>query len=290
MSRELFMRGRSGGVDWTVNRRRSRSWAKVAGWILRGTLVAGVAVGAFFTLPSAAAKVRGLIARQETLTARQLVLEGNRLVGRGEVLAALGVDAGASLMTLDLADLAHRIEGIPAVRHARIRKEYPSALAVTIQERVPVMIAEGAPGMLVDEEGVAMGPETIAADPLPRADGLSFTGRRLADPSLAAMAVELRDASLAAGLGWPGIVSRLDFSDPGGPVALVGSGIQVRLGRGDFAGKMARLAAVLPQVAGSKLCLTHVDLRFERRVVVGTDPNGCKTSEKEQVSDGGQEG
>ncbi len=290
MSPELYLRGRSGEVDWTVNRRRKRPWLMIARWVLRGSLVAAVAAAALFVMPVAAARLRMIVARQETLNARQLVLEGNRLVGRAEVLAALGVDAGASLMTLDMADLAHRIEAIPAVRHARIRKEYPSTLAVTIQERIPVMIAEGTPGVLVDEEGVAMGPETIAADPLPRADGLSFTGRRLTDPSAASMAVEIRDAALAASLGWPGIISRLDFSGPDGPVAMVGAGIPVRLGLGDYGGKMARLAVVLPQVAGGQLCLTHVDLRFDRRVVVGTDPNGCTTSEKEQVSEGGQEG
>ena len=62
-------------------------------------------------------------------------LSGQRQVSREEIFAAAGVTDRSSLLFLDVADARARLEAIPWIAEATVRKLYPDRLQITITER-----------------------------------------------------------------------------------------------------------------------------------------------------------
>jgi cell division protein FtsQ len=64
-------------------------------------------------------------------------LSGQRQVSREQIFAATGVTDHSSLLFLDVADARAKLEAIPWVAEATVRKFYPDRLQITITEREP---------------------------------------------------------------------------------------------------------------------------------------------------------
>src|SRR5258708_1744442 len=64
-------------------------------------------------------------------------LSGQRQVSREEIFAAAGVTDHSSLLFLDVGEVRARLEAIPWVAEAAVRKFYPDRLQITITEREP---------------------------------------------------------------------------------------------------------------------------------------------------------
>ena len=62
-------------------------------------------------------------------------LSGQRQVSREEIFAAAGVTDHSSLLFLDVAEARARLEAIPWIAEATVRKLYPDRLQITITER-----------------------------------------------------------------------------------------------------------------------------------------------------------
>jgi cell division protein FtsQ len=62
-------------------------------------------------------------------------LSGQRQVSREEIFAAAGVTDHSSLLFLDVADARAKLEAIPWIAEATVRKLYPDRLAITVTER-----------------------------------------------------------------------------------------------------------------------------------------------------------
>ena len=62
-------------------------------------------------------------------------LSGQRQVSREEIFAAAGVTDRSSLLFLDVADARAKLEAIPWIAEATVRKLYPDRLQITITER-----------------------------------------------------------------------------------------------------------------------------------------------------------
>src|SRR5256886_10441165 len=62
-------------------------------------------------------------------------LSGQRQVSREEIFAAARVTDHSSLLFLDVADARARLEAIPWIAEATVRKLYPDRLQITITER-----------------------------------------------------------------------------------------------------------------------------------------------------------
>ena len=62
-------------------------------------------------------------------------LSGQRQVSRDEIFAAAGVTENSSLLFLDVADARAKLEGIPWIAEATVRKLYPDRLQITVTER-----------------------------------------------------------------------------------------------------------------------------------------------------------
>jgi cell division protein FtsQ len=62
-------------------------------------------------------------------------LSGQRQVSRDEIFAAAGVTENSSLLFLDVADARAKLEAIPWIAEATVRKLYPDRLQITVTER-----------------------------------------------------------------------------------------------------------------------------------------------------------
>ena len=65
-------------------------------------------------------------------------VRGTMVLSEDEVLAASGVRVGEPYLSVDLAAIRHRLEAMPWVGHAEVRRDYPSSLRITVAERTPV--------------------------------------------------------------------------------------------------------------------------------------------------------
>lgn len=74
------------------------------------------------------------------LVVRELVAEGRRRTTEGEIVQALARYRGMPLLAVDLAIVQQRLEQLPWVRTATVRRELPDTLAVRITEHRPVAI------------------------------------------------------------------------------------------------------------------------------------------------------
>lgn len=89
------------------------------------------------------------------MSAREIVIIGIGAVSREEVLDAARVRPATPLLQIDTQQVADRVATIRRVASARVQRQYPSALRITIVERVPVVVKDFSDGPhLFDRDGV----------------------------------------------------------------------------------------------------------------------------------------
>ncbi|OBA82243.1 cell division protein FtsQ [Mycobacterium sp. 1164966.3] len=89
------------------------------------------------------------------MSARSIIVTGTGAVAREEVLDAAQVRLGTPLLQINTSQVADRVAAIRRVASARVQRQYPSALRITIVERVPVAVKDFPDGPhLFDRDGV----------------------------------------------------------------------------------------------------------------------------------------
>lgn len=150
------------------------------------------------------------------MSARNVVVSGAAAVPQEQVLSAAAVAPGSPLLQVDTDAVAERVATIRRIATARVQREYPSTLRITIVERVPVVVKDYPDGPhLFDRDGVDFAteppPPTLPyldtdhpgpADPATKAalevmlalppDVVAQVGR-IAAPSVASIALTLTD-------------------------------------------------------------------------------------------------
>jgi cell division protein FtsQ len=107
------------------------------------------AVALFFGLPR-------LLGTLEFFHVQTVQLEGARFLTPSAVIAALGADTTASVFD-DANRFAEKVEAIPLVARARVRRRLPGTLVVTIVERTPVALVATPDGFRgVDSAGTRL--------------------------------------------------------------------------------------------------------------------------------------
>ena len=77
------------------------------------------------------------VARAFGLSLDQVTLSGISQIRENEVLAAAGLDAKLSLAFIDVNDVRERLERVPLIKSAFVRKLYPNELVIALTEREP---------------------------------------------------------------------------------------------------------------------------------------------------------
>lgn len=124
--------------------------------------VKGLSLIVWLILLSVASVALGLVLYFTPLmSARSLDVIGTGVVTREEVVNAAQVRLGTPLLQIDTGAVANRVAAIRRVASARVQREYPSTLRITITERIPIVVKDFPDGPhLFDRDGVdfATGP------------------------------------------------------------------------------------------------------------------------------------
>jgi cell division protein FtsQ len=202
-----------------------------------------------------------LVVMSPFLDVDRVSIAGQRHVKPAQVLAAARVHRGDHLLLLDTGAVARRIERIPWVRAAAVKRDLPGTLRVTITEYTPVAsVRVGGAVVLVAANG-----HVIARVPRLRAGTVEIRGIRRAPVG-----------AVLAPLGVAGIVPRLpralaqqveavDVSGSGIALELRGGG-EIRLANSsDLAAKAASAQAVLDHLAGTPF--SYIDVSTPDRAI-----------------------
>jgi cell division protein FtsQ len=89
------------------------------------------------------------------MSARSIIVTGIGAVTRDEVVNAAQVKLGTPLLQINTDSVAERVAAIRRVASARVQRQYPSALRITVVERVAVVVRDFPDGPhLFDRDGV----------------------------------------------------------------------------------------------------------------------------------------
>jgi cell division protein FtsQ len=167
------------------------------------------------------------------------------------VLAAAAIDAGTPLARVDLEAAAVRVEKLAWVDDARAERDWPHAVRLVVDERVPVaVLAEAGDYRALDGEGVVFdgfeeppaGLPLVQGDELERATESGGSGAREDALRGVASVVEALDQSVAAE------VDHLEVASLDAIVLVLSSGQQVEWGSAEDSALKSDVLRALMQV------------------------------------------
>jgi cell division protein FtsQ len=208
---------------------------------------------------------------------REVTVSPTARVSYDEVLALAGVEEGDRLLALDTDAIAARIAEHPWVAEARVSRQLPAGLKIDVTERKATAVALLGALYLLDDSGRPFKRATVAeADGLPVITGLErsqYVDHR--QPSEAAYREALSIvAAWNAGPSRPPL-GEVNLSPRYGFTAfLLDGGAEIRLGRGDYDRKLARLDQIFEAVEasgadGSAVRVVHLDGGNLSKISVG---------------------
>jgi cell division protein FtsQ len=212
-------------VTWRSAIRRGRRW-KLAFFLVAGFGVAGIA--AWLVFGSSLFAVRSV-----------RVLGTTALVPRSEVLAAADIAQGTPLVLVNTAAAAGRIDRITDIQSARVTRDWPDRIVITVLARTPALAVPEPGGFeLVDPAGVIVQqvrhrpaglPEFTPAGPVP------------GNPALRAAADVVRQ------LPWwlARRVAEVTVPTPDAVTLHLSGGITVEWGTAGLAAQKARVLTIL---------------------------------------------
>ena len=233
--------------------------------------VGGCVVAAATWLPEGLAEL-------EYFRATDLRVEGAKLLGEDEVLATAAIPPQASVFdAVDTWEL--RLARHPLIRRARISRDLPETLVITVEERAPVALTANEILEPVDRDGhvLPLDPGERRMDlPLLRPSGGQA---RLSTPQLRVLALEVErltadDPSFMAG------VSEIAMDGRGDLTAVVDGDVRIRF-RAPLARQRLREGLAVLEDADRRRTdrsASAIDLRYADQVVVSYESNAPRTA------------
>ena len=229
---------------------------KIALFFKRGTMVLLIVV-------LAAAAVLGLKIFAEQLRVKEIMISGNKRLDRADVISALKVYKGESLLNLHFEDLRGRLKQNPWIKKVDLRKQYPDTLEIKIEEAEPrALLSVKEQLYLVDGEGRVL--ESIKGETPPFLPVIKNI-----DPGLRKDMTEALKLVEALS-GKPAFADResieIGLESYGLTVHIDGEFIKV--GYGEYAEKFQRWIELEPEIRKRGVPVQYVDLRFKDSVIV----------------------
>jgi len=215
-----------------------RAWTQILDGALRGSAGAGLSVA-------------------------EVVVEGRTHTSSADLLAALGIERGSPILSVDLAAARARVEALGWVSHAIVARRLPDVVYLRIEERVPLALWQRKGALyLVDRDGSVIQKQNVEA----------FAGLPLIVGDDAPQhAADLLDLMT----DYPEIASQLDaairVSDRRWNLRLT-SGIDIRLPETGVAPALGRLADMHRTEKLLDRDVISVDLRKPDRLIVRGTP------------------
>lgn len=205
---------------------------------------------------------------------KRVSVSGNRIVPTAQILARAAIEPRENLWLQNMHAAAARIETIPYVQTARIRRSLPANVRITIAERTPFAVVQYGTGtrrVLVDRDLRVLQPDD-APLALPvimlKTAAMPRVGAFVHDDDVQ----RLRDDYAALAQAHVAVRS-LHYDRFGDLVATTQGGIALLLGDdSDLAKKTPLIDPIISQVSATGRKLAAVDLRAPRTPVVVYKP------------------
>src|SRR5215510_4784950 len=215
-----------------------------------------------------------LMLEAEYFRVRTIDITGLTTLTREEVLYLLSITEETTSWQLDLPRLGTRLLHHPYIKTVVLRREFPNTLRVTIRERTPyLVITSYNQRMLVDEEGVVLGPSVPEQDPkvpqviLPQPYALE-PGMRLRQQEIQ-RAFELLQAYQASPLAETLRLAALTVQPSGISVwRFEQYPFDIRLGEEGMQLQFGRLPLALRYITQQHLAVRAVELSYRKRIII----------------------
>jgi cell division protein FtsQ len=182
---------------------------------------------------------------------RQVLVGATERVSLDEIRALAGVEEGDRLLELDTDAIAARVAEHPWIEAVRVRRQLPGTLSVEVVEREAAAVTALGALYLIDAEGRPFKRATMdEADGLPVVTGLEreqYVEAKVAVEAAHREALAVI-AAYAARPGRPALSEVNVHPRHGFTLYLLEGGAEVRLGRGRYDEKLARLDRILDAV------------------------------------------
>lgn len=191
---------------------------------------------------------------------REIRVTPTHHVSRDEIVALGGVREGDRLLSVDADRVAARLATHPYVASARVRRELPGALVYDLKERRRSAVALVGGFYLVDETGHPFKRADLAeSEGLPVLTGVDRRQYTAARPAAEAAFREALDvvAAWTSRNGRPPL-GEIHVAGTDGFVAYLEGGVEVRLGRGRYADKLARFDVIRGSLSPEEIALLRV--------------------------------
>lgn len=200
------------------------------------------------------------------------VSESKRL-SREEILAVAGVDKGGDLLRVNLKRVGEQLAQNPWVETVRVRRYFPDGLSISITEREPLAVVNMGYIYYLDKKGKIF-KVLNKGDRLDYPVVTGFSEEDLkGDPDGTKKALE-STCELLKNLQEKGAfilaeVSEIHYDKGYGFTLFTASdALTIKIGSGDFAEKIGRLAKIYQSLMAQRPTLQYIDLDYNDKIVV----------------------
>jgi len=245
-----------------------RDFLDITSWILAGAIVLDILC---FVILLVLWALRYLNS-SPVFPLREMRIAGLQTMGQEELRRLAGVKWGESLLSIDIKRVCMKIKGHPWIAEVSVKKGFPDALEIKIEERKPIAAVDlGNDCYLMDRKGeIFLRVPRDEAKEYPLLTGLNEGDIKRNDPVISRL---MGDAV--------GLVSRLKemglddfdsiFINRVSGITMVSQSreISVNIGKEEFETRLDRLRAILGLESYSRLARpVSIDLSFTKQAII----------------------
>jgi cell division protein FtsQ len=230
-----------------------------------------------------------LLTHAEVFQISGVDVKGVRHLSEADLEGIAGMFKGQNIFRVDLDAAARRAQVNPWVKEIRIYRRLPNRISMTVVERVPVAILDaGAGRYLIDSEMVVIGRIAMSeASPWPLPvvavkDCKAIPGEPVNAKGMAEALTLLAEISARGGWSLSKVMVKANSPET---LSVIYAAHEFKIGSGNYAEKLRRLAEVMADVKQRGLDIAYVDLRPDRQAAAMVVQ---KISTKSKVQSTGQ--
>jgi cell division protein FtsQ len=256
-------------------KKEARDWKKFFHRVLRISVFAG----SIALVASGSILVGRLLSDSEFFRIERIRVAELQRVSREEILSLSDIQPGMSIFDLDLEMIGRKIEENPWIATASVQRVFPREVSIRATEREPRAVVNLGYLYYADDSGEIF----KLLDPEDRLDYPLITGLERTDvldnPEAARRQLQEAMVLLEELAGRKRFnlddVSELHIDQTEGFILYTYyGGVPVRMGSGNFTGKLDRLESIYRDLEPRLSTLKHIDLNVADRVIVKLEARG----------------